>query len=200
MTSKTPRGPYAKSSRVREAIVEAALEEFSSTGYRGATMAAVAERVGMTLPGLKYYFAKKDHLLQAVLEERDDRDTRRATATDNYRTNLLAALAHTQEHAGFAELHCILSAEATDPNHPAHDYFRTRYAILREQIQLAVEQGAIKTPFQSKTMAVLMLAVLDGVQLQWLLEKDAIDISTVVAEFIDTVAPPIEESGSNTMV
>lgn len=191
MPKTAVRGPYAKSKRVRDAIVEAAFEEFGASGYRGATMAAVADRVGMTLPGLKYYFANKDRLLQAVLEARDTRDSRGTTPTTDGRADLLATLTHTREHPGLAELHCILSAEATVPEHPAHGYFQDRYATLRAGIELAAEQGQFKTTLQPSTFAVLMLAVLDGVQLQWLLDKDAVDLAAPVMEFLDTVTLPV---------
>lgn len=51
-----------------EQLLTAAVEEFGRRGYGGASMAAVAERVGVTKPLLYQYFGSKDALYAAALE------------------------------------------------------------------------------------------------------------------------------------
>jgi AcrR family transcriptional regulator len=63
-----------RSEERRAEIVRAALEVIAERGYRGASLAAVAERVGLTQQGLLHHFPTKDALLVAVLEERDKWD------------------------------------------------------------------------------------------------------------------------------
>ena len=53
----------------RAAIAQAAVAEFSSRGYHGATIDAIAERAGMSKPNLLYYFPSKDAIYRTVLEE-----------------------------------------------------------------------------------------------------------------------------------
>ena len=53
----------------RKTILDAALEVFSVHGLRGTTMDELAERAGMSKPNLLYYFAGKDAIYVAVLEE-----------------------------------------------------------------------------------------------------------------------------------
>lgn len=48
-------------------ILDAALEIFSSYGFRGATVDQIAERAGMTKPNLLYYFRRKDDIYLAIL-------------------------------------------------------------------------------------------------------------------------------------
>lgn len=50
-----------------ERILDAALEVFSSYGFRGATIDQIAEKAGMTKPNLLYYFRRKDDIYLAVL-------------------------------------------------------------------------------------------------------------------------------------
>src|SRR3954452_25475876 len=64
-TSSTPRGRSQ-----RDRILRAAMEIFSSQGYRGASLDAVAAAVGMTRQGLLHYFPSKVQLLLGVLELR----------------------------------------------------------------------------------------------------------------------------------
>ncbi|MEU4092919.1 TetR/AcrR family transcriptional regulator [Streptomyces sp. NPDC026673] len=51
-----------------EQLLTAAVEEFGRRGYGGASMAAIAERVGVTKPLLYQYFGSKDALYAAALE------------------------------------------------------------------------------------------------------------------------------------
>ena len=48
-------------------ILDAALEVFSTYGYRGATVDQIAEGAGMTKPNLLYYFRRKQDIYLAVL-------------------------------------------------------------------------------------------------------------------------------------
>jgi len=50
-------------------ILAAALEVFSTFGYRGSTVDQIAERAGMSKPNLLYYFRRKDDIYRAVLEK-----------------------------------------------------------------------------------------------------------------------------------
>lgn len=50
-----------------EAILEAALEVFSSQGFRGATLDQIAERAGLSKPNLLYYYPSKEAIHEALL-------------------------------------------------------------------------------------------------------------------------------------
>ncbi len=51
-----------------EKILDAALDVFSTYGFRGATIDQIAERAGMTKPNLLYYFRRKEDIYRAILE------------------------------------------------------------------------------------------------------------------------------------
>ena len=55
--------------RTREAILRAAMAEFAGHGFGGARMEAIAERGGVDKKLIYYYFAGKDELFLAVLEQ-----------------------------------------------------------------------------------------------------------------------------------
>ena len=72
MATATPRaGQTRKRTRIQAAnearILDAALEVFSTYGYRGATVDQIAEGAGMTKPNLLYYFRRKQDIYLAVL-------------------------------------------------------------------------------------------------------------------------------------
>jgi TetR/AcrR family transcriptional regulator len=71
MGRKRPEDPMTvQRSRIqkknREAILEAALDVFSSQGFRGATLDQIAEAAGLSKPNLLYYFPSKE-AVHAVL-------------------------------------------------------------------------------------------------------------------------------------
>jgi TetR/AcrR family transcriptional regulator len=53
----------------RQQILEAALEMFSTHGFRGATIDQIAEAAGMSKPNLLYYFARKEDIHQTLIEQ-----------------------------------------------------------------------------------------------------------------------------------
>lgn len=53
----------------RAAIAQAAVSEFSSRGYHGATIDAIADKAGMSKPNLLYYFPSKEAIYRTVLEQ-----------------------------------------------------------------------------------------------------------------------------------
>jgi len=50
-----------------ERILDAALEEFSAHGFRGATIDRIAEHAGMSKPNLLYYFRRKQDMYEALI-------------------------------------------------------------------------------------------------------------------------------------
>ncbi len=68
-----PEPPPNKASRIqrknRKVILEAALEIFSASGFRGATLDRIAEKAGLSKPNLLYYYRSKEAIYVAVLED-----------------------------------------------------------------------------------------------------------------------------------
>jgi len=61
---RKPKAPQANRAR----IVEAAIDEFASRGFKGASMDAIAARTHTTRALINYYFGSKEKLYIAVLE------------------------------------------------------------------------------------------------------------------------------------
>ena len=53
----------------RGIILEAALEVFSTYGFRGSTIDQIADKAGMSKPNLLYYFPRKEDIYVTVLED-----------------------------------------------------------------------------------------------------------------------------------
>jgi AcrR family transcriptional regulator len=189
--TRKPRGEYAKTGAKREAILDAALEVFAESGYRAGSLREVAQRVGMSEAGLLHHFRSKSALLQAVLNHRDDLS---AALVDFDLPDGVASLRGLEMLAranaatpGVIELYCTLSAEATSPDHPAHAYFVQRYEFVRASIGGAFERieaaGRLMPGVDPQKAAVATIALMDGLQVQWLLDPDSTDMADALAEF-----------------
>lgn len=62
---RKPKAPEANRAR----IVKAAIDEFASRGFKGASMDAIAARTQTTRALINYYFGSKEKLYLAVLEQ-----------------------------------------------------------------------------------------------------------------------------------
>ena len=62
---RKPKAPEANRAR----MVQAALDEFASRGFKGASMDAIAARTHTTRALINYYFGSKENLYIAVLEQ-----------------------------------------------------------------------------------------------------------------------------------
>ena len=192
---QTPRRTQAERTRAsREKIIQAAIEAFAHKGFRGAKMADIARAADLTEPGLLHHFPSKTHLLMEVLKERDriDSERMRATLQKNGNHFLQAAIElveHNQTVPGLVQLFNLLVAESISPDHPAHEFFIERYRRGREHwiraIAQAQQAGEVRSDISPETLVISIFAMMDGLQVQWLLEPEKIDMMERFREMTD---------------
>lgn len=183
MTQPKTRGPYAKTAARRAEIIRAARDSFAEHGFAKASLRDIAERAGITHAGLLHHFPTKDDLLSEVLAERDAQEWQygqsQVSDMDELAPYLADILRHHQKAPELMRLWIELAAAASRPDHPAHDYFMRRYELSRDNftagMRLQEERGQLHPGLAPEHAAVLLQAVLNGLQLQWLLD-DGLDI------------------------
>lgn len=175
-----PGRGYAKGRAKREEILQAAVVLFGEVGFHAASLRELASRVGMSHPGLLHHFPTKVALLEAVLDYRDtvdvaDLDEDLARGTDYFEA-LVRLVERNALRRHIVELFTALAAEATSPDHPAHEYFVRRYewAVARSGEQLArrARAGGLRDGVDPSAAARHIVALMDGLQVQWLLSLD----------------------------
>ncbi|MBO3745113.1 TetR/AcrR family transcriptional regulator [Streptosporangiaceae bacterium NEAU-GS5] len=196
MTVEAGRG-YAKGRAKRSQILDQAMAMFGEAGYRGASLREIATRCGLSHPGLLHHFPTKQSLLLAVLEHRDEVDG--AQLLDG-RTGLgvlhalvdLASLNATRP--GIVELFTVLSAEATAADHPAHAFFVQRYERTVRAVELAYGQaradGLLRPDVEPATAARQFVALMDGLQIQWLLGHRHLDMAAILRTHLRSQLAP----------
>ncbi|WP_427885515.1 TetR/AcrR family transcriptional regulator [Kribbella sp. GL6] len=188
------RGPYRKGVERRERIVQSAAAVFGELGYIGGSLRAIADRVGASPATLIQYFGSKEGLLTSVLEDWT-KQTRESSLPESVRglayfRQMRALMEFHVHHRGLLELFITMAAEATNAEHPARDFIQQRYATGLElwtgKLREAIADGEVPalTDEQIDTEIRTLVAVLDGLELQWLLGAD-IDLPAIVATYID---------------
>ncbi|UOZ08233.1 TetR/AcrR family transcriptional regulator [Amycolatopsis sp. WQ 127309] len=172
----------------RTSIVRAAFEVIAERGYRATSLAAVADRVGLTQQGLMHYFPTKEDLLTAVLETRDEWDLLHFGRDSSAMTvNQLADLVdYNATRKGIVQTYTVLAADSVTDGHPARSYFQDRYTRVRAGMTEMLERHRDELPPGStpEQLAPLAIAVLDGLQLQWLLAPEEVDMSAGFRTFL----------------
>jgi AcrR family transcriptional regulator len=170
----------------REDILKAALQTFGSKGYNKAPLTEIADQVGMTHTGVLHHFGSKDKLLLEVLSYRDETDVAHLAGKhipggiDLFGHLVRTALLNSQR-AGIVQAYAVLSAESVTDDHPAREFFRGRYATLRGEVRTAFEEVCDAEGVTDRSKiddgSAAILAVMDGLQVQWLLAPDEVDLA-----------------------
>lgn len=190
---------YAVGRRRRTQIVADAMRLFARDGYGDTSLRDIAEAVGVSKSTLLHHYPSKELLLRAVLAERDSAIRERGTAPTSGRAgDLLHGIAdgarvNAQQEPGLIEVYAVLSCEAVPASHPAHDYFTERFtsaiAYFTELFRLAQADGDLPPHRDPAREAIWLIAMWDGLQYQWLYDRDAVDVATHLRAHMDDVLP-----------
>ena len=188
-----PRRTQAERTQQRkEQLIREAIRFFGQYGYRGARLAEIARAAGVTEPGLLHHFPSKELLLMEVLAERDRIDRERFAPSlqgepSDPLNSLQELVQYNQTVPGLVQLFTVLVAESIDEQHPGHEFFMRRYQQVRDEniddLRQAQGRGEIRDDIPAEDLAVMLLAMMDGLQIQWLFEPEKIDMARIFEQF-----------------
>ncbi|MCU1508371.1 MAG: hypothetical protein JWQ12_636 [Glaciihabitans sp.] len=179
--------PQKKTLERREDVLKAALSVFGAKGYNNGALAEIAAQAGMTHAGVLHHFGSKEGLLIAVLQYRDGEEVagiaRREQPTGKaFLRHLLDTVRENTTRPGVVQAYAVLSAESVTDGHPAQEYFRGRTEGLRQKLIGVINESTDFVADQQDVhdTASALIAVMDGLQVQWLLDPDSVDMPRVV--------------------
>jgi AcrR family transcriptional regulator len=171
--------PRTADPTLRARLIDAATAEFAAHGYRGASLAAIGARAGVTKGGVYFHFAGKEELFYAVLDHWRDRRRRSLQMQSVGPTGAAAALRGFL--AGYLRFHFrdpaathllrVLATELREGftarlREDDRQELRWLRASLRELLVLGVRDGALRVDDPAST-AFLLAAALRGALEQW---------------------------------
>ena len=199
MTGGRPGRPKAGSEDKKARILAEALALFSTRGYVATSLADIARASDISKAGLLHHYSSKDQLLAAVLDERDRRTMSRLPDGDEGAEAALDAwvemVAHNQRHPDGVALYTAMSAAVIDASHQAHPWFRQHLMATIEYLVGALERGKaageVLPDAPSEQIARKLVALSDGLQVQWLCSRadggHAVDMRAVTAGVVSDI-------------
>jgi len=192
-----PRRTRPSKAQRREEILAAATRVFGSKGYHAGSLVDVAEQVGITHAGVLHHFGSKDKLLWAVLEYRDRVDVEHLEGQhipgglDLFR-HLMTTARMNAGRRGIVQAYAVLTGESVTDGHPAATWVTERFAVLRGEItgallQVAQDRDVELDDRRARRAASAVIGVMDGLQVQWLLDPDAVDLAEDTAFAIEAI-------------
>lgn len=183
-----PRGrSYRKGPERRAQILLSAMELFAGRGV-GVSLRAIGEAIGVSHAALRYYFAHRDELLVEVYRAHESH-VHEAQEREGSAAREVSAVALMEQSAernrsvpGLVELYATLTTDALQAEqHPVtREFVQARYRRVRtdlaERVRSGQRSGAIAADIDPEEAAALVVAASDGLQLQWLLDPDTVDV------------------------
>lgn len=191
--SRGRRGSYRRdrtrlpAAQRRRQILDATARLIGERGFWALSMQDVADACGLTVPGLLHHVGSKDRLLLAVLDHRDEEDLRSLAGqlglgADDWRgpwpsrvslpQACEALVRRNATQPEIVRLFSVLEAESLAPDHPARDYFAERQQRTLLGFA-ALARGRTPDPL---SLARQVMAVMDGLQVQWLRDPETTDL------------------------
>ncbi|MFI6000037.1 TetR/AcrR family transcriptional regulator [Streptomyces sp. NPDC051366] len=201
----TGRGTYAVGDARRAKILDTAVEHFAQWGFHASSLARIANDCGITQGGLLHHFRSKEDLLLSVLAQSEQHDVERLFSGPEesvaaYYATVVALAADNARRPGLVRMYNTLVGESGNAGHPAHEYFTQRYArVLAHNVRLleaGVARGELRPGTDCEAVARETLAVMDGLQIQWVLAPEAVDMPNRLHGYLDRQLRGISTSGT----
>ena len=178
--------------QTRRAILQAAVELYAETGYRGTGLMAIGRRAGVHHATVLYHYRSSHELLAAVLDERDrqlldfTRDALKEGGLEALE-NLPLVARFTLENGVWAKLFSVLQVENLDEDAEAHDYFLERRdrarRLMTTLLRDARKRGHIRADVDVVTTGDTILAFMGGAHIQYFLDPKRVDLVAIYERF-----------------
>jgi AcrR family transcriptional regulator len=194
------RRSYPKGVRRRQQILDSAITLLAQRGVDRASLRTIGEAIGMSHTALRHYFSSRDELLVEAYRAHEARAAQDARATGESAVALIVEAAERNRSIpGLVELYATLTTDALQEQHAVtREFVRDRFRSLREALAAMIgsgqQAGRIAADIDPLDAAALVIAASDGLQIQWLLDPDVVDVSRSLA-ILERLLPRGAEPG-----
>jgi AcrR family transcriptional regulator len=211
MTEETPAGrparrPYPKGVRRRQQILDSVIALLAQRGVDRASLRTVGDAIGVSHTALRHYFSSRDELLVEAYRTHEARAAGDGPAADESALGMvIEAAERNRSIPGLVELYATLTTDALQEQHAlTREFVRGRFRSLRASLAERIAAGQQARGGQQAhggqpsagggagidpmDAAALVIAASDGLQIQWLLDPDAVDVGRSLA-ILDRLLP-----------
>jgi AcrR family transcriptional regulator len=182
-----------------------AIELFGTRGLRGTSIAAVAERLGMTDAGVLHYFPTKSALIDAAVARGYELQLSRireyiAPGGLEALERMAAWGTVTEETPELTALQVVISSDAILESSLVREPMRRRYAAVHDLaaglIRQGIERGDIRPDVDADWEASALVAYLDGIRLQWFYSDRTMPIANHVRRYVELLVERLRAPGT----
>jgi AcrR family transcriptional regulator len=170
--------------RRRQQILDSAIAQFARRGLDRTSLRTVGEAIGVSHAALRHYFSSRDELLVEVYRAHEARAAGDASSPreESAVGMIVESAERNRSIPGLVELYAALTTDALQEQHAvSREFVRERFRWLRETLAARIESGQqagrIAADISPLDAAALVIAASDGLQVQWLLDPGAVDVS-----------------------
>ena len=186
-------------------ILAAALKVFARRGIKNVKMAEIAREAGIGKGTIYEYFRSKEevlhaafrHFLEAVEAEIGRRLEARQDPEQELRAFIQGSFAAAQAHDELPGLifdiwaECIREREE-DPGFDLRGMYEHYRRSLVDILERGIAQGQFR-PVDPLAAAAILIAALDGLLLQWLMDRTLFDLDQMAETLADTLLQGIRQ-------
>ena len=183
------RRSYPKGVRRRQQILDSVIAVLAQRGVDRASLRTVGEAIGVSHTALRHYFSSRDELLVEAYrshEARTDGDVPKAD--ESAFGPIIDSAERNRAIPGLVELYATLTTDALQEQHAVtREFVRLRFRSLRAELAARIESaqraGRIAGGIDPYEAAALVIAASDGLQIQWLLDPEEVDVGRSLSMF-----------------
>jgi AcrR family transcriptional regulator len=202
------RRPYPKGVRRRQQILDSVIALLAQRGVDRASLRTVGDAIGVSHTALRHYFSSRDELLVEAYRTHEARAAGDGPAADSSAVSvIIEAAERNRSIPGLVELYATLTTDALQEQHGlTREFVRARFRSLRAALAERIAEGQPARGGEAgggeagggaagggagidpMDAAALVIAASDGLQIQWLLDPDAVDVGRSLA-ILDRLLP-----------
>ena len=172
--------------QTRKTIIEVTTKLFATRGYAGTSLDLIAKEAQTSKSSIFWHFENKEDLLFTVVDRAMSEWEVKAGTEILAQPNPPRQLAKlvdlyrelAQDRPDTLRLLLGLLLETADANEDVKKRFQRMYRGYRTSIQIVIEEGVAQGHFTkavpSDHLAAMVLAIFDGMFIQWFLDRDAV--------------------------
>jgi len=174
-----------------------AIAQFADRGVDAASLRSIGDAIGVSHTALRHYFSSRDELLIEVYRTHESSQEYAPSAGES--ADAIAAISASAEAnravPGLVQLYSTLSADALQEQHPVtREFISGRFDELRQTLAKSVREhqaaGELRGDADADDVAALVIAASDGLQIQWMLAPETVDVARCL-ELVSKLLAPI---------
>ena len=174
----------------KQKIIDAAYEVVLKKGIKEASVRDIAKEAGISLGTFSYHYPNKERLLFDLFEmlvRKQDEALSKGLQSDKMadrKEAIVALLKDATQIVSFMKLSYYLLGEAFAQNEEMHDLMQEKYRRWRTEFRDYLYKESTGNEEAQQLNATLLIAMLDGLSIQLLLEPESMAIEAMAEKVI----------------